>query len=296
MLHLNKDAQSGLPNGGPTPPESVGAPGADRDASLGADTPDAARGAVSDRDGAGAAERAAPVGAVPRLADVAAAAAAAAAARDGEQRAGGAAQKHVTLCVDPASDDCGATNDDDSLCVPSALGPSPRASVGDAGSLGWHSAAAATVVGGAGVGGAGGGGARRRLYRIQTMQRERLEDLLSSQGPEGLQAALERILEDRDPRLARVRGKIQKAASVFGGVDALALRLYNLLTGGEKSQAQQDPASLAEFRKRIGDAYGLKWQMLSSAIDHTCRWVFLVGYVIAVLTTALTLTQGKQVY
>jgi hypothetical protein len=67
-----------------------------------------------------------------------------------------------------------------------------------------------------------------------------------------------------------VRRRIAKAAVVFGGIDVVAGRLYTLLTGLDDA-GPQGKASLAEFNRRVGDAYMVKWQLLSSAIDHLCR-------------------------
>jgi hypothetical protein len=96
-------------------------------------------------------------------------------------------------------------------------------------------------------------------------------------------------------RLNLVRRRIAKASIVFGGTDIVAARLYTLMTGLEDSGPAQGMSSLAEFNKRIGDAYMVKWQLLSSAIDHVCRWLFITSYVTAVATTAITLTRQSSV-
>jgi hypothetical protein len=89
-----------------------------------------------------------------------------------------------------------------------------------------------------------------------------------------------------------VRRKVARAATVFGGIDIVAARLYALLTSDDhEHQKSHGTISLAEWQTRVSDAYGLKWQLLSSAIDHMCRWVFVVSYCTAVIATAATLTR-----
>ena len=91
-----------------------------------------------------------------------------------------------------------------------------------------------------------------------------------------------------------MRRKVERAVAVFGGTDVLASRLYALLMSNDHDHpaaGSHGTVSLAEWQRRVSDAYGLKWQLLSSAIDHTCRWVFVLTYLTAVATTAATLTR-----
>ena len=90
--------------------------------------------------------------------------------------------------------------------------------------------------------------------------------------------------------LSHLRRKARRAAASLGGVDALAERLHALLAGnGGPGGAGARGASLAEFHAAVGDAYNLRWRLLSEAIDRTCRWVFVAAYVVGVVTTAVTL-------
>jgi multidrug efflux pump subunit AcrB len=74
----------------------------------------------------------------------------------------------------------------------------------------------------------------------------------------------------------------------------LARRLHATLGGGGTGGGEdQEEASLAEFEERLGDAYNLRWRLLSSVLDHACRWVFVLAYLCSVLTTAIVLT-SKQ--
>jgi len=182
------------------------------------------------------------------------------------------------------------------------------------------------------------------------LEPEMLQKLLQSQGPEGLQAKLEDLMTDPDPRWvgdggweclflvmitfalqSRSRGerfshhhasiptvadhvaplqqpttdntnrldnlqrKIHRAALTFGGMHILSNRLYSTLVGGAALNDEQ--ATLAEFKAKLGEAYNMRWRLLSAAIDQCCRYVFVVGYVVSVLATALTLvTQHKPLY
>jgi hypothetical protein len=92
-------------------------------------------------------------------------------------------------------------------------------------------------------------------------------------------------------RLDRLQARISRASLALGGLERLARRLHATLVGGGPGGAEdQEEASLAEFKQRLGDAYNLRWRLLSSAIDHACRWVFVLAYVCSVVATAIVLT------
>jgi hypothetical protein len=96
-------------------------------------------------------------------------------------------------------------------------------------------------------------------------------------------------------RLDRLQARISRASLALGGLEPLARRLHaTLVVGGPCSPEDQEEASLAEFKERLGDAYNLRWRLLSSALDQACRWVFVLAYVCSVLTTAIVLTANPQ--
>lgn len=53
------------------------------------------------------------------------------------------------------------------------------------------------------------------------------------------------------------------------------------------------PHTLARVLNRC---FTSRWRLLSHAIDHTCRWVFVIAYVTTVVATAVSLvTQSAPV-
>jgi hypothetical protein len=54
-------------------------------------------------------------------------------------------------------------------------------------------------------------------------------------------------------------------------------------------------AALHTFCEALAIDYNVRWRLLSATIDAIARWVFTLGYVVAVLAVSLSLTQGSYI-
>lgn len=124
-----------------------------------------------------------------------------------------------------------------------------------------------------------------------------------------LRSHLHAILASPDKSLATIRRRIAKAFLVFGE-DTTCARLHATLVGGGPGQqgpeaaaaAASDsgvPADLADvspqgLHARLAGEFNRRWQLLSTMIDHTCRYVFVIGYVISMLITITVLITADE--
>lgn len=58
---------------------------------------------------------------------------------------------------------------------------------------------------------------------------------------------------------------------------------------------QAHAAALHTFCDALAIDYNARWRLLSTAIDAVARWVFTLGYVVAVLAVSLSLTMGSHI-
>jgi len=55
-----------------------------------------------------------------------------------------------------------------------------------------------------------------------------------------------------------------------------------------------ESAGFNEFREALATDYNVRWRLLSATIDFVARWVFTLGYAVAVLTVGVTLTTDRR--
>jgi hypothetical protein len=55
-----------------------------------------------------------------------------------------------------------------------------------------------------------------------------------------------------------------------------------------------ESAAFSEFREALAADYNVRWRLLSATIDFVARWVFTLGYGVAVLVVGITLTTDKR--